>query len=232
MDEQDSDIISDLSAVIVAGGSGKRMNSSVKKQYLKLKGEFIFIITLLKIKKIVNDIVLVISNDDEQFVKSILKERGLDNITVAFGGRRRQDSVYNGLLKAKNEKVVVHDVVRPFFSEELIFKGYEALEEYNAVITGSLVKNTIKVQKNSIVSFTLDRSELVSVQTPQFFNREKLVNYYNEYYDVDVTDDASFFELKKEKIFVILGSDMNIKLTTPFDLAVAEVLLKKGLVNV
>ncbi|TYB30993.1 MAG: 2-C-methyl-D-erythritol 4-phosphate cytidylyltransferase [Candidatus Mcinerneyibacterium aminivorans] len=224
-----------LGAVILAGGSGRRMDCNIKKQYLKINGESIFIISLKKLLNIksIDQYVLVIPEEDKKFVSRILKENNIKNVKIAYGGNRRQDSVVNGLKMLKSvESVLIHDSVRPFFKEQLINKGIKQLRNYSAVIPAIPLKDTIKKVENGVVSKTLDRSKLVAVQTPQFFDYKELLNLYEKFNNINFTDDSYLFELKNKEVSIIMGLEENIKITTPVDYEIAKMLVKKGKVNV
>lgn len=224
-----------IGAIILAGGAGSRMKSSKKKQYLKIKNKPIFIISLIKLLKIknINEFVLVIPEEDKKYLNKRLKKENIKSVKIAYGGKRRQDSVLNGLKKiTTSDKIIIHDSVRPFFTKKLVKEGIKKLMKFDAVIPGVPVKDTIKKKKENLVLKTLRRSDLVAVQTPQFFDLRKLKKYYKEFISKNFTDDSYLFELKNEDISIIMGLEENIKITTPLDFMVAKMLVKKGKVDV
>jgi len=224
-----------IAAIVLAGGKGTRMNSEKKKQYLKLNDIPIFLISLEKLMEIdcISEYILVVPKDDEGYINRLIESYNIGNVRIAFSGKRRQDSVFNGLKKIKkSDKVIIHDSVRPFFTYEMVNSGIERLKEYDAVIPGIAVKDTIKETKDNTVRKTLKRSNLTAVQTPQFFDFDKLFELYKEYDKKYFTDDSYLFELKNITVSIIMGLEENIKITTPLDFEIARVLAKKGKADV
>ena len=136
--------------VIVAAGSGSRMKRDINKQFIKLDGKEIIAYTIEKFYKSedIDDIVIVIKeNEEKYFIENIINKYGFDNIKLAYGGKERQDSVYNGIKKLNRncEIVLIHDGARPFVNEDIIKNSIEEAKENNAVVVGVPVKDTIKV---------------------------------------------------------------------------------------
>ena len=220
--------------VIVAAGSGSRMNMGINKQFIKLKDKEIIVYTLEKFYKHrnIDEIVVVVKEQEvEFFKKEILDKYNFKNIKIAYGGKERQNSVYNGLkmLDKKCDIVLVHDGARPFISQQLIDNCIEEAKSHNAVVVGVQVKDTIKVinEDNDIVD-TPERSKLWAVQTPQTFNYDILVKSYedafkNKFYG---TDDAMLVERIGYKVKMIEGSYNNIKITTQEDLNIGTQILQ------
>ncbi len=224
-----------IAAIVLAGGKGTRMNSDKKKQYLKLDNKPIFMLSLKKLLSIekILEYILVIPEEDKEYINNVLKLNNIENVKIAHAGCRRQDSVFNGLKMVENsEKVLIHDSVRPFFSYELLYSGIKKLKEYDAVIPGIPVKDTIKKVVNKTVEKTLDRSNLKAIQTPQFFDYKKLLELYHKHNNEKFTDDSYLFELKNIKVSIIMGLEENIKITTPLDYEIAKILVKKGKADV
>lgn len=212
--------------VIVAAGKGSRMKMDINKQFIKLNEKEIVAYTIEKFYNHSNiqDIVVVVREEEAKFLeKEILEKYNFKNIKIAFGGKERQNSVYNGLkmLDKDCKNVLVHDGARPFVSKEIIDNSINAVKNYNAVVVGVPVKDTIKiVNKDNDIVDTPDRSMLWAVQTPQTFNYEILMKAYenafkNEFYG---TDDAMLVEHVGYKVKMIEGSYNNIKVTTPEDI--------------
>jgi 2-C-methyl-D-erythritol 4-phosphate cytidylyltransferase len=220
--------MSKVTAIIVAAGEGKRFGFS--KQFALLGG------------KSVLDRCLEIFDADKKVaaIVLVLKDLGLKNeylkryrkiIAVAKGGKRRQDSVLSGFRQVDPEKaeiVLVHDGVRSLVSENLIDRVIEAAQKAGAAVPAVLVEDTIKLVKGDEVSRTLDREQLVRVQTPQGFSyqilkaaldKAKEENFYG-------TDEASLAERIGKKVIVVQGDQKNIKITTPEDLKIAEAFLE------
>ena len=220
--------------IIVAAGSGSRMNMGINKQFIKLKDKEIIVYTLEKFykHKNIDEIVVVVKEEEAEFFKNeIIDKYNFENIKIAYGGKERQNSVYNGLkmLDDKCDIVLVHDGARPFISEKLIDSCIEEAKNHNAVVVGVPVKDTIKVinEDNDIVD-TPERSKLWAVQTPQTFNYDILVKSYedafeNEFYG---TDDAMLVERIGYKVKMIEGSYNNIKITTQEDLNIGNQILQ------
>lgn len=220
--------------VIVAAGSGSRMNMGINKQFIKLKDKEIIVYTLEKFykHKSIDEIVVVVKEEEEEFFrKEIIDKYNFKNIKLAYGGKERQNSVYNGLklLDKKCDIVLVHDGARPFISEKLIDNCIEEAKNHNAVVVGVPVKDTIKVinEENDIVD-TPERSKLWAVQTPQTFNYDVLVKSYEDAFENNFygTDDAMLVERIGYKVKMIEGSYNNIKITTQEDLNIGNQILQ------
>lgn len=220
--------------VIVAAGSGSRMNMGINKQFIKLKDKEIIVYTLEKFykHKSIDEIVVVVKEEEEEFFrKEIIDKYNFKNIKLAYGGKERQNSVYNGLklLDKKCDIVLVHDGARPFISEKLIDNCIEEAKNHNAVVVGVPVKDTIKVinEENDIVD-TPERSKLWAVQTPQTFNYDVLVKSYEDAFKNNFygTDDAMLVERIGYKVKMIEGSYNNIKITTQEDLNIGNQILQ------
>ncbi len=224
-------------AIIVAGGSGKRMGNSRSKQYLLLGGVPILVHTLRTFERAstINHIILVVPENDIDYTRhSILEQYQISKVKhIVAGGRQRQDSVRNGLdiVSDENEIVVIHDGVRPFVSEEIINASVQKAFEEDAVTVGVAVKDTVKsVDGNGWIKETLKRDTLWLTQTPQAFKREIIKRAYRRAYKDNIygTDDASLVERINIKVRMINGSYDNIKITTSEDLELGEYLLRKS----
>ena len=220
--------------VIVAAGTGSRMNMGINKQFIKLEGKEIIAYTIEKFynNSNIEDIVVVVKEDESEFFKEeILDKYNFKNIKIAYGGKERQDSVYNGLklLDEKCDVVLIHDGARPFVSDKIIDKSIEEAKEHKAIVVGVPVKDTIKVIDNdkNIVD-TPNRSVLWAVQTPQTFDYNILIDAYkdafkNKFYG---TDDAMLVERIGYKVKMLEGSYNNIKITTQEDLNIGSQILR------
>lgn len=220
--------------VIVAAGTGSRMNMGINKQFIKLEGKEIIAYTIEKFynNSNIEDIVVVVKEDESEFFKKeILDKYNFKNVKIAYGGKERQDSVYNGLklLDEKCDVVLIHDGARPFVSDKIIDKSIEEAKEHKAIVVGVPVKDTIKVIDNdkNIVD-TPNRSVLWAVQTPQTFDYNILIDAYkdafkNKFYG---TDDAMLVERIGHKVKMLEGSYNNIKITTQEDLNVGSQILR------
>lgn len=217
-------------AIIVAAGKGSRMGSNTPKQYLKLDDKTILDKTIDQFEKnkLVDEIILIINTEDIEYVKSSISYNR-DKVTkVVEGGAERLDSVYNGIMSLDddNSLVLIHDGVRPFVSQKLINTCIENTHEYKCCIPAIDVIDTIKVVEDDEVIETLDRSKLRAVQTPQGFEVKLLKELYNKAKNdnLKATDDASIAEYYGYKVKVIEGLRKNIKITTPFDFKIAEII--------
>ena len=220
--------------VIVAAGTGSRMNMGINKQFIKLEGKEIIAYTIEKFynNSNIEDIVVVVKEDESEFFKKeILDKYNFKNVKIAYGGKERQDSVYNGLklLDEKCDVVLIHDGARPFVSDKIIDKSIEEAKEHKAIVVGVPVKDTIKVIDNdkNIVD-TPNRSVLWAVQTPQTFDYNILIDAYkdafkNKFYG---TDDAMLVERIGYKVKMLEGSYNNIKITTQEDLNIGSQILR------
>lgn len=212
--------------IIVAAGTGSRMKANINKQFIKLNDKEIITYTIEKFynNKNINDIVIVLKEDEvEFFKKEILVKYNFNNIKIAYGGKERQDSVYNGIkVLDKNCKyVLVHDGARPFVNEDIINRSLEEVQKYKSVVVGVPVKDTIKVvNNNNYIVDTPNRSTLWSVQTPQTFDYSVIKRAYEDAFDNNFygTDDAMLVERIGYTVKMIYGSYNNIKVTTPEDI--------------
>ena len=222
------------SVVIVSAGRGSRMKADINKQFLKLKGKEVIAHTIDKFynNKNIDEIVVVVKEDEADFFRrNIIDKYGYKNIKIAFGGKERQDSVFNG-LKAVNERcdiVLIHDGARPFVTDEIIKNSIECAKKNKCVIVGVPVKDTI-INKDNEVCDTPNRSTLWSIQTPQVFEYLSIIKAHKiakekSYYG---TDDSMLMEYLGYNVKVIEGSYNNIKITTPEDLKIGEEILNEN----
>ncbi|SFB34769.1 2-C-methyl-D-erythritol 4-phosphate cytidylyltransferase [Clostridium frigidicarnis] len=222
------------SVVIVAGGKGTRMGEEISKQFLEIDQNPILYYTIKAFEDCneIDEIIVVIGENDINYfnnnIKDIYKFKKLNK--VVYGGKERQNSVYNGLKACENcEIVLIHDGARPFVSRNIIKKGIEFAKKYGASACGVMPKDTIKVKdKNGLSINTLKRSELVAVQTPQCFKYELIMKAhdYIQDNDIQVTDDTMAVELLGKTVYLYEGDYTNIKITTPEDLILANYLVK------
>ena len=228
-----------ISAIIAAGGQGRRMNSSVSKQFLNIKGHPILYYTLNKFEKMdeLNSIVLVTGEADIDYTREkIVKRYRFKKVELVSGGKERQDSVYNGLrkLSPQTDIVVIHDGVRPFVPRQIIESSSAAAVEYKAVGVAVPVKDTIKVvDSDNTIKSTPDRSTLWAMQTPQTFHYDIIMKAYEKamaegFYG---TDDTVLVERLGFPVKIIEGAYENIKITTPEDIVLAEAFISVGYGN-
>lgn len=220
----------DICAIIVAAGESRRMNG-VDKVLASLGGKPVLAwsVEAFQQNSQVGRIILVNSQKNTGPVRCLAIEKKWSKVMdVCTGGKRRQDSVAAGLaLAGKCDWVIIHDGARPLLSQDLINRGLEHARETGAAIAAVPVTDTIKMAgDNLIVIETPPRSNLWSVQTPQIFRFDIIKEAYKRIKG-DVTDDASLVEQTGHKVKLYMGSYDNIKVTTPRDLKIAELLLKK-----
>ena len=219
-----------MGAVIAAAGSSQRMDGA-DKVFALLGGEPILVrvVDVFQRCNPIDQIVVVLSKQNLERGKQLVIEQGWSKvIDVCAGGRRRQDSVAAGLGRLSNcDWVVIHDGARPLVTVDLINRGLEAAKETGAAVAAVPVTDTIKLAGDDrIVHQTLPRQNLWAVQTPQVFGIKIITEAYSRA-NGDVTDDASLVEQLGYRVKIYMGSYDNIKITTPDDLALAEVLWRR-----
>ncbi|KAB3532414.1 2-C-methyl-D-erythritol 4-phosphate cytidylyltransferase [Alkaliphilus serpentinus] len=219
--------------IIVAAGKGKRMDTNINKQYIELKGKPILAHTLEVFEKceVIDGVIVVVGESEEELcrVEIVDKYTYSKVVEIVVGGQERFDSVSNGIkaLPKDCDIVVIHDGARPFVSTDIIKKSIETAEVYGSAIAAVPVKDTIKLVNNMQVEKTLDRKSLWAVQTPQTFKVKLLEEGFNTEFSKEVTDDSTIIEGLGYHPRIIEGSYSNIKITTPEDLLIAEMLIMK-----
>lgn len=223
-------------ALIVAGGSGNRMQSEVAKQFLRLNGKPILMHTLEAFHACtLNPELLVVLNIHQHGYWEELC--GLHHFNIPHqlinGGSERFYSVKNGLKAIKGNAIVaVHDAVRPLVSTELILKSFHVAQEKGNCIPGITPTDSVRRILADGKTLALNRNDLVLIQTPQTFHSDQLRKAYQEPFRNDFTDDASVVQYAGIDINIIEGERDNIKLTYPEDMDIAALLIKKrGLFN-
>ena len=222
-----------VGAIIPAAGRGKRIGASVPKQFLEIQGKPLLhhTLTVFASCKLIDYVVLVMPRAD-------VDEMGEDWLNkyeivrqVVVGGEQRQDSVYNGFnsLEEGTDIVVVHDGVRPFTTPQMIIATVEAAQQHGAAITAIPVSDTVKQAADGFVKQTVSRDGLCRVQTPQAFQRRLLQQAFKKakkdsYYG---TDEGSLIEYLGERVRIVPGSELNIKITRKEDLVLGESLLSR-----
>ena len=222
-----------VGAIIPAAGRGKRIGASVPKQFLEIQGRPLLhhTLTVFASCKLIDYVVLVMPRAD-------VDEMGEDWLNkyeivrkVVVGGEQRQDSVYNGFnsLEKGTDIVVVHDGVRPFTTPQMITATVEAAQQHGAAITAIPVSDTVKQAADGFVKQTVSRDGLWRVQTPQAFQCGLLQQAFKKakkdsYYG---TDEGSLVEYLGERVKIVPGSELNIKITRKEDLVLGESLLSR-----
>lgn len=217
-------------AIIVAGGKGLRMGADLPKQFLPIAGKPVLMHTLEAFHAAIPDIkqVLVLPKSQQDYWKELCEEYAFAiPHQVADGGETRFHSVKNGLALVDEAGLVgVHDGVRPFASVEVIRRCYAEAAQHKAVVPVIDVVETVRLLQGDD-SQTVDRNLYKLVQTPQVFDVAMLKQAYQQPYTAHFTDDASVVEAYGRKIYLTEGNRENIKITTPFDLKIAEAILGK-----
>ena len=223
-------------AIVLAAGQGKRMGTAVQKQYLEIKGHPVLYYSLQAFQQstLIDEIVLVVGEGQREYCeKEIVEKYNFTKVKhIVQGGRERYHSVWNGLQKVQEGYVFIHDGARPFLTETILEKAYEEVCSYPACVVGMPVKDTIKMADNEGFAVeTPNRSLLWQIQTPQVFDVALIRKAYAllmEQTDICVTDDAMVVEQMLDmKVRLVQGSYENIKITTPEDLDIAEILVEK-----
>ena len=222
-------------AIILAAGSGKRMNSKVHKQYLIIQDRPVLYYSLKAFEdSAVDEIVLVVGKGEEKFCrKEIVDKYGISKVkAIVEGGKERYHSVFEGLKQTSDaDYVLIHDGARPFVNQDIIRRCMQEVQKYQACVVGMPVKDTIKIaDEEGYAKQTPDRKNVWMIQTPQTFSYALIYEAYGEMLkteDTAITDDAMVLErIKGKKSKLIEGSYRNIKITTPEDLLIANVYLQ------
>ena len=229
-------------AVVLAAGSGSRMHSDIKKQYMELSGIPVVVHSLLCFEKndLIDSVILVTSHEDLQYALALTLQYGLRKVkNIVEGGSQRFRSVYNGVKVADGDTdyILIHDGARPLVSDELITRCCREVLKGGACVAAVPLKDTVKrADGEGFAAETLDRSSLYAVQTPQTFSYplfmeayRKLFQTIREYHpdESKITDDAMIVEgMTDRKVRLIEGDYRNLKITTPEDMLIAEAFLQ------
>ena len=227
-------------AIVLAAGQGKRMGTSVQKQYIELEGKPLIYYSLKTFQEsgLLDSVVLVVGEGQVAYAQNeIVSKYGFSKVcAVVEGGKERYDSVWQGLKTVSQEPEVsyiyIHDGARPFVDDEILNRGYETVEQFRACVAGMPSKDTVKVvDEQGFAINTPDRKYVWVIQTPQIFEKSLIMEAYarlmKEEHE-DVTDDAMAVErMMKVPVKMFEGSYQNVKITTPEDLAIAKVFLRE-----
>lgn len=228
------------SVIIVAAGRGTRMNRKINKAFIDIDGKQMVahtINTFYNCPEIDEIIVAVSKYDLSKFRDEILKTHSFKNIKMVIGGKERQDSIYNALKKVdpRSEIVLIHDGARPFIEEDTVVKLIEKTKDTGAAIVAVPVKDTVKVvDEEGMIESTPKRSRLWAAQTPQAFDRNIIVKAHEKAHRDGFlgTDDSMLVEKMGVRVSIVEGSYENIKITTPEDLDIAQMILNKQKKNI
>jgi 2-C-methyl-D-erythritol 4-phosphate cytidylyltransferase len=222
-------------AIITAGGSGRRLPGAVKKQFRLLnKRPIIFhSIDVFISHPAVSHLIITFSKEDLiNSERLISEEYGFDRITICEGGKERQESVMHALeiVPKETDYVLIHDAVRPFITHELVSRLLDLAVLNGAAIPVSPVKYTIKKGSNGFIEETVPRENLFEVHTPQVFEFHKLLEFHRQVSNLAkyFTDDASIYEYFNVPVAMLVSDLNNIKITDSFDLEVAQMMMQRN----
>jgi len=219
-------------AVILGGGSGRRMGSDLNKIFLPLRGIPAIIRSIAPFTGLCAGAVVVAAPNEVEDMRALLARYGMDRFVKAVvpGGSERQHSVWNGLcaLPQDVECVLIHDGARSLVTEEIIQRAMESVEQHGSGVAAVPVVDTIKrAAVDGLVLDTPERASLYAVQTPQAFRMELIMQAHLKAQEDQFlgTDDASLLEHAGMPVYLSEGSRENLKLTTPIDLELADLIL-------
>ncbi len=228
-------------AIVLAAGQGKRMKSTIHKQYLLIEDKPVLYYSLKAFEdSFIDNIVLVTGKDEQDYChKEIIQKYNLKKVTsIIEGGKERYHSVAYGLraIKWACDYVFIHDGARPFIDNEILMRALNEVKLSGACVTGMPVKDTVKIaDDDQYVSSTPSRSLVWQIQTPQVFEKELITDTYEKLLaneekliadGISITDDAMVVEhFSDRKVKLTEGSYRNIKITTPEDLKIAQIFL-------
>ena len=228
-----------ITAIVLAAGSGSRMKSKTKKQFMEIKGKPVIWYSLFEFEKSrVDEIIVVTGKEDIDYCKKeIVEKYNLKKIkNVVAGGSERYESVYNGLKEVTGNIVLIHDGARPLINNEIIERSIEGTIKSDACVVGVPVKDTIKrANKEGYIIDTPNRSELWITQTPQSFKTDLVKMAYKKMKEelekgnttLNITDDAMVVEeFTTNQVRFVQGDYKNIKVTTPEDIDIAELFIE------
>ncbi|MBQ5426642.1 MAG: 2-C-methyl-D-erythritol 4-phosphate cytidylyltransferase [Pseudobutyrivibrio sp.] len=223
-----------FTAIVLAAGSGKRMEQDIPKQYMNIGGAPLMVHCLRAFQESkVTQIVLVVAPGDVEKCRTEIVERYNISKCVAIveGGEERYNSVYAGLQAINDGYVLIHDCARAFVPIDVIHRCMSAVTLYESCVVGMPSKDTVKItDSHRLVLDTPDRSKVWIVQTPQCFEYNLIREAYDKIIDdadTTITDDAMVVEkATNHEVHMIEGSYLNIKVTTPEDAAFGEAILK------
>ncbi len=232
----------DFAAIVLAAGSGSRMNSRIPKQYIKLLGKPVLYYSLKCFEDcpFVKEIIIVASEADISMVKTdIVDKYGISKVkNVTAGGKERYNSVFNGLAAVTDDVdyVMIHDGARACIDGELLDRIKDSVIRHKACVPAVPSKDTVKISdEEGFVKMTPDRSTVWNIQTPQTFELAAIRHAFEKYMadaanGVNITDDAMVWELYDERpVKIVMGDYRNIKLTTQEDIVPIENILKNSL---
>jgi 2-C-methyl-D-erythritol 4-phosphate cytidylyltransferase len=223
-------------AVILAGGAGARLNSETPKQLMKVGGKTMieYSLDVFEQHPLIDEIAVVVHQQYITDIETIVMYGGYQKVQIIIiGGEERHDSSWAAIKAYRNEpdaNLLIHDAARPLIDAEIISKVIHALEKYNAVTVALPATDTIYQVENNIIQHIPDRKQIMRAQTPQAFKQHILQKAYQSAFknkNFAHTDDCGVVVkyMPQEPIYVVLGSEKNLKITHPEDLYYLEKLL-------
>lgn len=217
-----------VSVIVPAAGLGQRLQSNIAKPLCLINNRPLIVLTLeqLSTHPLIDEIIVVASAIERGKTERLIKKNGIKKIkNIIEGGATRTQSVKNGLkYVGVCDFVLVHDGARPFVSHHIISNAIEAVKKNDAVVVGVPLNSTIKriIPHTQEVNCTLRREEMWQIQTPQVFRRDIIMSAYDNVDGIDACDDAFLVERLGCRVVAVMGSTLNIKITTPEDLMLAQ----------
>ena len=224
-----------VSAIVVGAGIGERFNKKASKATALLNSRPLIVHSLGVLNKHpgIKEIIVVGNQKNIRAISGIIRRYRINKAAkVILGGKERQNSVSNGLhaISPKADFILIHDAARPFITKGLVSSLIKEARKSKAVIAGVPVKATVKrasvLGSRFWVKETLNRNNLWEIQTPQVFSRGIILKAHSKFVNSKVTDDAMLVEKLGNRVRIVLGSNLNIKITTPEDLLIAGAILK------
>ena len=216
-----------VSAIIPAAGLGARFGEIKQFKILNDRPLWAYAIAPFIKSKLINEIILVVPRTYVNSIKSskIFNVLSVDkNIKIVEGGSTRRDSVLRGVLETKksNNIVCIHDAARPFIKESFISETIRSCIDFDGAIVAIPSTDTIKIINNEVVIKSLDRETVWRAQTPQTFQKDKLLNSFNIQSKIKITDESTMMELSGYSIKIIKGTPENFKITSKLDWELAK----------
>ena len=223
-----------VTCIVAAGGSGKRMGASINKLFLEIDEIPIIAYTLSALEDCenVNEIIISAREEDIVFLSKLVEKFAISKVkTIVKGGATRGESVLcaSKELSPDTDFVMVHDAARPLVTNEIIERTLKATVSFGAAACGVKPKCTLKSVDSDVIVDTIDREKTIEIQTPQIFSKELFLKMYD--FDTETiknaTDDCVLAEKTGASIHITEGSYKNIKITTPEDIKMAEIFLRR-----
>lgn len=225
-------------ALVIAGGSGARMNQDIPKQFINVYDKPVIIYTLEKFQKHpdIDSIAVVCLDGWHEILKAYAKQFGIDKLKyIITGGKNGQESIRNGVFELekyyeKDDIVLVHDAIRPMVSLEIISDCIAKTRKYgSAIVSIKCAEAMLKTENHMSSKEVVSRDELIRTQTPQGFRLEKLANAHKKAIEVGIENSVASCTLMielGEEVYFSAGSEKNIKLTTTDDIEIFKALLQ------